>query len=193
VLCGGSIGRLVQCRCVQTKPNCRSVWPPARCCAGSAGRPDRSVHSELQHGGRLAHQPWRGCAAVTGATREAGRTAVSEEFGYARVLGADWAWQSAYTHYAYPGSERLKSYAHHELATTLAYADLLYLSLAGLRNVRTFGDDRRAGSASRGYLPFRLSVRVRPKWRLCHRENALSAENPSKSATSVRRPLWPSR
>ena len=45
----------------------------------------------------------------------------------------------------------------------------------------------------RGYLPLRLSVRVKPKWRLCQRENALSAENPSRSATSVRRPLLPSR
>ena len=36
-------------------------------------------------------------------------------------------------------------------------------------------------------LPQRLSVRVKPKWRLCHRENALSAENPSRSATWVRR------
>ena len=44
-----------------------------------------------------------------------------------------------------------------------------------------------------GYLPLRLSVRVKPKWRLCHRENALSAENPSRSATSVRLALLPSR
>jgi hypothetical protein len=28
---------------------------------------------------------------------------------------------------------------------------------------------------------------VKPKWRLCQRENALSAENPSRCATSVRR------
>ena len=33
---------------------------------------------------------------------------LSLKFGHARVLDADWAWQSAYTHYAYPGSERLK-------------------------------------------------------------------------------------
>ena len=45
----------------------------------------------------------------------------------------------------------------------------------------------------RSYLPLRLSVRVKPKWRLCQRESALSAENPSRSATSVRLPLLPSR
>ena len=38
-------------------------------------------------------------------------------------------------------------------------------------------------------MPLRLSVRVKPKWRLCQREKALSAENPSKSATSVGLPL----
>ena len=38
-----------------------------------------------------------------------------------------------------------------------------------------------------------LSLDVKPKWRLCQRENALSAENPSKSATSARRRLLPSR
>jgi hypothetical protein len=67
---------------------------------------------------------------------------VSLKFGYSRVLDADWAWQSAYTHYAYPGSERLKLYAHHEVAATVAYRDLLYLSLAGLRNVHDFGESR---------------------------------------------------
>lgn len=67
---------------------------------------------------------------------------LSLKFGHARVLGADWAWQSAYTYHAYPGSERLRPYAHHELATTLAYRDLLYLSLAGLRNVHTYGERR---------------------------------------------------
>jgi len=65
---------------------------------------------------------------------------LSLKFGHARVLNADWAWQAAYTHHAYPASERLRSYAHHELGTTLAYRDSLYLSLAGLRNVHTFGE-----------------------------------------------------
>jgi hypothetical protein len=41
--------------------------------------------------------------------------------------------------------------------------------------------------------PLLLSVRLKPKWRLCQREKALSCENPSKSATSTRRPLLPSR
>ena len=68
---------------------------------------------------------------------------LSPRLGYTRVLDADWAWQSSYAHHGYPGSERLKRYAHHELATTLAYRDLLYLSLTGLRNVRdAFGEPR---------------------------------------------------
>jgi hypothetical protein len=63
--------------------------------------------------------------------------------GYARVLGSDWAWQAAYTLYTYPGVERLRRYAHHELGATLAYRDVLYLSLAALRTLRaTSGENR---------------------------------------------------
>jgi hypothetical protein len=84
-----------------------------------------------------------GLAALQSPTRhETWDAQLSLKFGYARVLGADWAWQAAYTHHAYPGSERLRSYAHHELATTLAFRDSLYLSVAGLRNVHTFGQSR---------------------------------------------------
>jgi hypothetical protein len=72
---------------------------------------------------------------------------LSLKFGYARVLDADWAWQSAYTHHAYPGSERLKRYAHHELAATLAYRELLVLSVAGLRNARATSGESRSSVA----------------------------------------------
>jgi hypothetical protein len=68
---------------------------------------------------------------------------LSLKFGHARVLGADWAWQSAYTHHAYPGSQRLRRYAHHELAATLAYRDVLYLSLAGLRSAHVSSGESR--------------------------------------------------
>jgi hypothetical protein len=87
---------------------------------------------------------------------------LSPRFGYARVLGADWAWQSAYTHYAYPGSERLKRYAHHELAATLAYRDLLYLSIAGLRNAHVNSGEGRTSVAyeivASHPLPYGLSA-----------------------------------
>jgi hypothetical protein len=84
-----------------------------------------------------------GVAAMQSPARHEKReTQISLKFGYSRVIDADWAWQSAYLHYAYPGSQRLKLYAHHELAATLAYRDLLYLSLAGLRNVHDFGESR---------------------------------------------------
>jgi hypothetical protein len=72
---------------------------------------------------------------------------LSPRLGYTRVLDADWAWQSTYAHHAYPGSERLKRYAHHELATTLAYRDLVYLSLAGLRDAHATLGERRTSVA----------------------------------------------
>ena len=59
-------------------------------------------------------------------------------------------WQSAYTHYAYPGSERLRRYAHHELAATLAYRDLLYLSVAGLRRAHLRREPHQRGLRHRG-------------------------------------------
>jgi hypothetical protein len=65
------------------------------------------------------------------------------KLGYARVLGPDWAWQAAYTNYSYPGVERLRRYAHHELGATLAYRDVLYLSLAALRSTGAASDENR--------------------------------------------------
>jgi len=53
--------------------------------------------------------------------------------GYAPRLDDDWSAQLAYAAYAYPGSEYLHRYGHDELGATLAYRDLLYLSVAGLR------------------------------------------------------------
>jgi uncharacterized protein (TIGR02001 family) len=53
--------------------------------------------------------------------------------GYAHRLDDDWSAQLAYAHYAYPGSQRLRRYGHDEVGATLAYRDLLYLSVAGLR------------------------------------------------------------
>lgn len=53
--------------------------------------------------------------------------------GYAHRIDDDWSAQLAYTHYAYPGSARLRRYGHDEVGATLAYRDLLYLSVTGLR------------------------------------------------------------
>jgi uncharacterized protein (TIGR02001 family) len=54
-------------------------------------------------------------------------------FGYAQRIDDDWSAQLAYARYAYPGSELLRRYGHDEFGATLAYRDLLYLSIAGLR------------------------------------------------------------
>ena len=64
--------------------------------------------------------------------------------GYAHRLREDWSAQLAYAGYSYPGSEYLRRYGHDELGATLAYRDLLYLSVAGLRR-----DD--AGSSGNRY------------------------------------------
>ena len=52
--------------------------------------------------------------------------------GYGRRLDDDWSAQLAFARYSYPGSV-LRRYGYDELGTTLAYRDLLYLSIAGLR------------------------------------------------------------
>ena len=52
--------------------------------------------------------------------------------GYGRRLDDDWSAQLAFARYAYPGSA-LRRYGYDELGTTLAYRDVLYLSIAGLR------------------------------------------------------------
>jgi uncharacterized protein (TIGR02001 family) len=54
-------------------------------------------------------------------------------FGYARQIDDDWSAQLAHTRYAYPESSALRRYAHDELGATLAFRDLLYLSVASLR------------------------------------------------------------
>jgi uncharacterized protein (TIGR02001 family) len=53
--------------------------------------------------------------------------------GYAHRLDDDWSAQLAHVHYAYPWSTLLRRYAYDELGATIAYRDLLYLSIAGLR------------------------------------------------------------
>jgi hypothetical protein len=85
-----------------------------------------------------------GVAALQSRTRhDQWNAQVSPRFGYTRVLDGDWTWQSAYAYHAYPGSALLKRYEHHELGATLAYRDLLVLSLAGLRSARpTSGEGR---------------------------------------------------
>jgi len=72
-----------------------------------------ALHSQPSHQRREAQLFWR--------------------LGYAHRLHGDWSAQLAHTRYAYPGSELLRRYGHDELGATLAYRDLLYLSVAGLR------------------------------------------------------------
>ena len=82
--------------------------------------------------------------------------------GYARRLDDAWSAQLVHAHYAYPGSERLRRYAHDELGATLAYRDLLYLSIAGLRRVHAGSSGNRDSVAydlvARYPLPAALSV-----------------------------------
>jgi hypothetical protein len=84
--------------------------------------------------------------------------------GHARRLDDDWSVQLAYAGYAYPSSELLRRYGYGELGATLAYRDLLYVSVAGLR--RTHADSG-AGRHSVAYdlvlrqaLPAALSASV---------------------------------
>lgn len=63
--------------------------------------------------------------------------------GYAQRIDDDWSAQLAYAHYAYPGSQRLRRYGHDEVGATLAYRDLLYLSVAGLRRTHAGGGGNR--------------------------------------------------
>jgi uncharacterized protein (TIGR02001 family) len=63
--------------------------------------------------------------------------------GYARRVDDDWSVQLAHTRYAYPGSALRRSYGHDELGTTLAYRDLLYLSISGLRRNRSNASNNR--------------------------------------------------
>jgi uncharacterized protein (TIGR02001 family) len=67
--------------------------------------------------------------------------------GYAHRLHDDWSAQLAYASYSYPGSEYLRRYAHDELGATLAYRDLLYLSVAGLRRDEAGTNGNRNGMA----------------------------------------------
>ena len=64
--------------------------------------------------------------------------------GYAHRLDGDWSAQLALTRYAYPGAALLRPYAQDELGATLAWRDLAYLSIAGLRrsNVQGSGGGR---------------------------------------------------
>jgi uncharacterized protein (TIGR02001 family) len=82
--------------------------------------------------------------------------------GYAHRLDDDWSAQLAYARYAYPGSERLRRYGHDELGATLAYRDLLYLSIAGLRRAHAGSSGNRHSVAydivARHPLPTVLSA-----------------------------------
>ena len=66
--------------------------------------------------------------------------------GYARRLDDVWSAQLALARYTYSGST-LRRYGYDELGTTLAYRDLLYLSIAGLRR----GDGQAATRSSVAY------------------------------------------
>jgi hypothetical protein len=93
---------------------------------------------------------WLAGVNVAGLRAEAGDAwdpQLSLKAGYARLLRADWAWQWSYTHHAYPGSSRLATYAHDELATTLAFRDQVYMSIAGLRNRRAAASEGRTSVA----------------------------------------------
>jgi uncharacterized protein (TIGR02001 family) len=59
--------------------------------------------------------------------------------GYAHRLDDDWSAQLAGARYSYTGSDLLRDYAHDELGATLAYRDLLYVSIAGLRRSQARG------------------------------------------------------
>jgi hypothetical protein len=96
---------------------------------------DLTVRSTASYSSTVGWLASLGLAALQSPARhERWDAQVSLKLGYARVLDADWAWQTTYTHHAYPDSDRLRLYASHELAATLAYRDLLYVSLTGLRN-----------------------------------------------------------
>jgi hypothetical protein len=67
--------------------------------------------------------------------------------GYASRLDDDWSVQLALAHYAYPGSSLLRRYGNDELGATLAFRDLLYLSVAGLRHIDSSVADSRDSMA----------------------------------------------
>jgi uncharacterized protein (TIGR02001 family) len=82
--------------------------------------------------------------------------------GYAHRLHDDWSAQLAHARYAYPGSEYLRRYGHDELGATLAYRDLLYLSVAVLRPTHASGNGNRNSVAydivARHALPAALTA-----------------------------------
>lgn len=82
--------------------------------------------------------------------------------GYAHRLDDNWSAQLAHARYAYPGSELLRRYGHDELGATLAYRDLLYLSVTGLRRAHAGSRGERDSVAydivARHALPAALSA-----------------------------------
>ncbi len=78
--------------------------------------------------------------------------------GYAHRLDEDWSGQLAFARYAYSGSALLRRYAHDEVGATLAYRDLLYLSIAGLRRSHGGNGSVAYDLVVRQTLPFALSA-----------------------------------
>ena len=80
--------------------------------------------------------------------------------GYAHRLHDDWSAQLAHARYAYPGSELLRRYGFDELGATLAYRDLLYLSVAVLRPTHDSGNGNRVAYdiVARHALPAALTA-----------------------------------
>lgn len=92
-------------------------------------------------------QGWRFAVGATAlhahAARQRWDTQLFARLGYAQRLDDDWSVQMAYARYAYPGSALLRRYGRDELGLTVAWRDLLYLSMAGLRRTHAGAGESR--------------------------------------------------
>lgn len=79
--------------------------------------------------------------------------------GYAWDLSGDWGAQLDYAHYGYPLASALRAFEHDELGTTIAYRDLAFISVAGLRSANAGADGGRWSLAYDlvGRVPLRLA------------------------------------
>jgi uncharacterized protein (TIGR02001 family) len=87
------------------------------------------------------YSPQMWFASLSGATLGApwnrAGTQVLGKLGRVWRFSPDWGAQLDFSYYTYPFDSPLRQYEHNELGATLAYRDLLFMSVSGQRGTRT--------------------------------------------------------
>ena len=119
----------------------------------AVGRDEPSVRATATYTAAARWFVGIGAASVRSPSDHAQAFLLTGKLGYAWPVSETWGAQVDLARYAYRSSPSLRAFGRDELSATLAYRDLVVMSIAGLRNARL------ADGGSRFSLAYDLTMR----------------------------------